>query len=154
MPPLRTPPAASQCLQGGGSPTPLPTGQLLCYRHEGVGFLLDVCQLQTLFCLKYAVMKRKDLSCDNKLANFAFRKQSKEVKLAQPRSVHTVKLDYFSPMGFIFKTVILDRRGPHPSSLDPQPINAGLYTHHVGISSLTRCMQCVCSLQGSRTHGF
>jgi hypothetical protein len=79
--------------------------------RESDPLLLDVCQLQALFCLKYAVMKRKDLSCDNKLANFAFREQSEEVELAQPRSVQTVKLDYFFPIGFISKTVILDRRG-------------------------------------------
>jgi hypothetical protein len=73
--------------------------------------LLDVGQLQTVFGLKYTIMTRKHLACHDKLANIAFGEQSEEFDFAQPRSVQTVKFDYFSPISFVSQIHILSRKG-------------------------------------------
>lgn len=73
------------------------------------GLLSD--QLPTVFCLQYTMMTRKCLACRDKLANVAFHEQSEEFELAQPRSVHTVKFDYSSPISFVSQIHILRRKG-------------------------------------------
>ena len=56
-------------------------------------------------------MMRKYFARHDKFACVTLREQPEELALAQPRSVHTVEFDYFSPVGFVSQSYIPSRKG-------------------------------------------
>jgi hypothetical protein len=73
--------------------------------------LLSVGQLPAVLRLQHTAVAEKNPACYDKLANFAFREQSEEFELTQPRSVHAVKFDDSSPVSFVPQTHTLARKG-------------------------------------------
>jgi hypothetical protein len=110
--------------------TYLPETAIPCQVTASTQLLLDVGQLQTVFRLQYTMMKREYMPCHDKVANIAFREQSEEFELAQPRSVQTFKFDHFSPISFVSQIHIL--RGHIGEVYDHGLISTCSYVQCVG----------------------